>query len=456
VAVTLWLCAVALCWPGTTSAAEAVQAQGAYAAAYQAMTTGRAYEGTIQLIELLRQVPDNDVKQADVFVGPSQLLGFSVASLMDWPERAELLAKVLAPDTYPTDELLIAALQAGSGIQSMALPARATLERLSQGKHLGVRAAALYILGEPYYYSGAYTQMPAVIDLVLNYPTLEFTRCIIETPVFRTVDKALNEGKTDTNLFEDVLYWGGHKESVLQASPGLAKAAEALPSMNLGDLKDTTVGQWAESLKTEADARSRYTLVSLLAKTCRTPERRASALPGITAIAQLPPSSPDVVRARTLLADFARDDYRTEAVGASVMELLKLGVLPCTAERSMYESVMQTAQHAARYFTRLGFHKEAIQIHEALAAKFPDTLLALSELKRAEALRADGLTASLELIEGETDAPLRNGQTDKAMELYRAIIDHSNHAVLKSTISKRLAALEQEAAKGATEAEAGR
>jgi len=455
--VTLCLCALSSVLQAEAATGEpgqlGMEARAVYAAAYQAMTTGHAYDGTVQLIELLREVPSDDVRQADAFVGPSQLLGFAVASLMDWPERGELLANVLKPNAYPTDELLIAALQAGSGVQSMAFPARKTLERLSQGKHLAVRAAALYILGEPYYYSGAYTQIPAVADLVLNYPTLEFTRCIIETPVLRTVDKALTEGQMSVNLFEDVLYWGGHKETVLQASPGLAKAAEALPSMNLNELTDSTITRWAEGLAANEDPRSRYTIVSLLAKTCRTPERRAAALDGLAAVARPAPSTPDVVRARMVLAEFAREDYASETVESTALEVLKLGVLPCTAERSMYEAMMQTAQHAAAYLTRLGFHRQAITVHEALAAKFPETTLAESELQKAAAIREDGLKASLEIIDKEADAPLRNGQLEKARDLYNSILQHSTHPVLKVEVSQRISRVEQDSARLVEETE---
>jgi len=423
----------------------------AEAQAHQELTSGAVHDGAVRLVELLRDAPGDDAAVADSFVGPSQLLGFAIASLMTWPDRGRL-GEILKPDEYPTDKLLIAVMQAGSGMQNLALPARKTLEDLAKLDHLAVRVTALYILGGPYYYRGMPPQKPSVAEMVLSYPELEFSRCLIEMPVYYTLDKIAKTGDVDRYLFEDVIYWGGRKEFVLQASPGLARAAEALPSMHSRDLNDEVAERWADALSTEANPRARYTIVSMLAKTCGTPERRARVRAGLKALADMPPASPDVLRARMLLAEHARADHDPRTLLGLVQGLLRLGVLPCTAERSMYEAVMQTAQHATRYFTRLGWHAMAIQAHEALAAKFPDTVLAEAELKQADAIRADGLKASLDLIAGEMDAPLRNGDLDTLRDRYRDIIENTAHGPLRSILREQLEKIERDATKsdGAT------
>jgi len=444
----------------TSGAAPAVprldaQSQALYAAAYQAITTGHAYGGAVELIELLRSVPGDSIDLADAFVAPSQLLGFAVASLMDWPERIQLLSEVLAPDVYPTDELLIAALKLGSGVQSMALPARMTLETLATGEHLGVRAAAVCFLASSYYFGGGHAQPPALEEMVRNHSSLEFMRCVVETPVVDTLSKAIEQDKPDANLLADVPYCSGDPRKVFEVSPGLAKAAEALPSMDVKDLTDATVTRWADGLVADASPHRRYTIISLLAKTCTTPERRSAARAGLMAVAKLPPLSPDIIRASTLLVDFDMADNRSETIESRALDLLKLAVLPCTAERSMYESVMQTAQHAARYYTRLGMHQQAVRIHETLAAKFPNTTLAVSEQEKADAIRTDGLTASLALINMEVDAPLRNGETQKVVDRYQGIVDHTPHAALKIELTRRLARIQQDVTKITAESGAG-
>ncbi len=416
--------------------------QTLYKDAYGLMTKGEPYAATVQLIELLRTVPGDDVQWADALIGPSQLLGFSVASLLDWPQRSTLLEEVLQPDTYPTDALLIAALKAGSGVQSMALPAQMTLKQLGEGKHLAVKAAALYILGQPYYYSGSHMQSPAMAELVLNYPNLEFSRCLVEIPVYNTLSKALEEGVSEKNLLGEVLYWGGRKEQVLQASSGLSKAAEALPTMNFKALDDTVIQKWAASLEGEETPHSRYTLVSLLSKSCTTPKRRAAAQSALAAVAERAPASPDILRARMLLADFAQKEHDVERPSSLSLNLLKLDLLPCTAERSMYEATMHTVQHTARYYTRYGFVKQALQLHEALASKFPNSTLAESETKQAKALRENGLEACLDLIATEVNAPLRNGDTQRVIDTYSEIIAHTQNTSLRNILQKKRSQLE--------------
>lgn len=418
-----------------------------YKNAYEAVTHGSAYDGTVQLIEMLRAVPGDDVAHSDSLIGPAQLLGFSVASLLDWPQRTSLLSDVLEPNTYETDELLIASMQAGSGVQSMALPARFKLKKLSESNHLAVKVAALYILGEPYYYSGTYTQDPAVAELVLSYPNLEFTRCIIEMPVYNALGDAINDGASEKYLLGDVVYWGGRREPVLQASAGLARAAEALPTMNIQDLDDDVVTQWAISLSNDPLPQSRYTIVAMLAKSCNTPERRAAARLGLDVLAKQKANTPDVVRARTLLADFARKDHQPESLLRIVLDLLTLDVLPSTAERSMYESVMQTSQHASKYFTLYGYHQEATQIHEALAAKFPETTLSTTELRANDALQADALQATMTLINQAVSTPLRNGDVSKVSLLYEEIMAHTQHGALKTALQKRLETIRRDSDK---------
>lgn len=429
--------------PAQASAEGASGAPGQYGKAeyelaYRDMTGGNAVEGVIRLIELVRTVPGDNVGYADSLVGPAQLLGFGVASLLDWPDRTLLLNDVLKPEEEPSDKLLIAAMQAGSGIQAMALPARAILGELAKSDHLAVRATALYFLGESYYYGGTPSQNPAAAELFLSYPQLEFTRCVIETPVYNALGRAAKGELADPNLLQDVLYWGGRKEQVFQSSPGLSRAARALPAMSATDITAATVQAWADGLAEETDPRARYTVVSLIAKTGVSPERRAAARPGLQALAKSPPTTPDVLRARVLLAEYARADHDRAALAENVQSLLALGVLPCTAERSMYESVMHAAQHASKYYLRYGLHDAAIRMHEALAAKFPDTLLAGEELTRAQAIRANGVGETLELLRKEVVSPLSRREDDRVQAIYRDVVEHTPNPAVRAAVAALL------------------
>ena len=230
---------------------------------------------------------------------------------------------------------------------------------------------------------------------------------------------------------------------VLNASPGLDKAAEALPSMDFADLNDDTIARWAGSLKDTEDPRSRYTLVSLLAQTGETPERRAGMHAGLAELADRAPVSPDVLRARALLANHACLDHNPGELQVRVRSLLALGVLPCTAERSMYEVVMQTAQDAARYCTRLGYHDLAVQMHEALAGKFPETPLAEEELARADKVRTGKIETTLELIALETEGMRSNKDLEGLRAYYGAIIDHTPMPAIRTVLEAQLTEAER-------------
>ena len=97
---------VVLCLPVGVCAAHAASEPAfgaeAYRAAHAEVASGNVYDGAVHLIELLRSVPGDAVRLADQMVGPAQLLGFCIASLMDWPDRTRLLTEVLKPeDAFP-------------------------------------------------------------------------------------------------------------------------------------------------------------------------------------------------------------------------------------------------------------------------------------------------------------------------------------------------------------------
>ena len=86
-----------------TSGAPGQYGKAEYELAYRDMTGGNAVEGVIRLIELVRTVPGDNAGYADSLVGPAQLLGFGVASLLDWPDRTLLLNDVLKPEEEPSE-----------------------------------------------------------------------------------------------------------------------------------------------------------------------------------------------------------------------------------------------------------------------------------------------------------------------------------------------------------------
>jgi hypothetical protein len=424
----------------------------AYQSAYDAFTRGEVREGAIELIEYLRTVPGDDLAAADALVGPSQLLGFSIASLMTWGDRGHFMGHVLRPNEYPSDALLIRTMEYLSGLPHLSIPARGHLERLAGGDHLAIATAAAGILTYGQRDDDRVLEHPAIRNLIENYPQLEATRAIVEAPVYRAFSKARASGGQPRALLAHAERLDGRQAAVFAISPGLARAAEALPSMRTEDIDEAVLAGWAIALENEQDPRARYTLITLLARGCESSEERALARPALEALAAEPPSTPDVVRARAVLASFALDDHDAQTAFEMAQSLVSLGILPATAERSMYEVMMQTSQQASRYFTRYGHVQLALQTHEALANKFPGTTLGRIEAEKAQALHDHGLRVSIETVREEVDQRLRNAENMEsggniararehrtlARETLESIIAHTPSEGLRANLIDRL------------------
>lgn len=87
--------------------------------AYQEIRTGQLYDATIRLINLMRNMPTDSAAQAHEFLEPAHLLAFTVAFLLDWPERIELLNEVVNEDVYEADRLGIAGNNRDSHLYSL-------------------------------------------------------------------------------------------------------------------------------------------------------------------------------------------------------------------------------------------------------------------------------------------------------------------------------------------------
>lgn len=109
----------------------------------------------------------------------------------------------------------------------------------------------------------------------------------------------------------------------------------------------------------------------------------------------------------------------------------------------MYEAVMQTVQLSAKYFTRYGWYKDAVLLHEKLAAKYPDTVLAVEEAAKADALRENPDAVALDLIDREAQVFQSRGDRQKARSFYQEIMEHTPQPSLKTALESRIQKLVQ-------------
>lgn len=418
--------------------AQSTTVERDYKTAFCMTTSGAAYDAALLLIDMNRKCPSDDFAMAEALIGPGQLLGFIIASLMDWPERSSLLNHVLEPDTYPTDKLLIAVMKAGSGIQTMAATSYAQLIQLTQGEHQAVKVAALGIISSPYYFPKRYMREAATGELALRYPQLNVTRYNTEGSVFKMLRLAKEQGEHDVYLLKDVVYGGGIKDRIMNISPGLHIAAEYLPTMNVKDITDDVVAAWAQALLDETDPETRYTLLCLLEYVERSDTRRASMRPVLQTLVRPNPQTPDQVRARLLLAEIDREERRTDALRGHIEYLMPKDVLPTIPERSLYENSLHSAQRASTYFIRYGFHADAVRTHQHIAARFPDTNLEKVELEKVSNIQADPLKACLDTIRNEARQLKRKGGDMAVEELYNDVIRYTENASLKHSLRKEI------------------
>lgn len=424
---------------------QAFSIQEDYTKAFTQMTTGDAYEGAVTLVAAFRECPGDDARLTDELVGPAQLLAFSAASLMDWPQRNQMLEEVLDPKEHEFDRLFVAAMKAGSGIDSMALPAYGELMQLAKSDHLAIKLTALYILAEPYFYKKFPQQEAAIAEMVLAYPDLQMTRHLVEMPVWgalKAASKRTNPAiPAPGELLQQVRVGTGAREDALRASPGLRKMAESAPTLSVSEISDTTVANWAEAARNDPDESVRYAMLCALDSVAKTPERQAHLRTALTELASTKAVRTDTVRARVMLASLERAEHKPEALREAIRDILPATVLPCTPERSLYEATLHAVQHAAKYYTRYGHVADAINAHEMLAKRFPNTALAKTEQLRAEKLRKEGIQVTLEMLRREArEASLRGRSTD-ALRVYEDVLAHTQSAGLAADLEREIARL---------------
>lgn len=485
-------------WVGFWAHASDATLTGPYAAeyaeAYELITSERVVEGAELLLETLRGVPTQDFGVVDQVQGLAQLLMFADGRLMSRTEQSafrhqfvkarEVLPAQAArePIAYPVDDLFDLATKLSGGTSH---DRHLTLMRLSwlaeRSDHAPVAAACMYLSGLTQHFRPEVTGTVAARMFITTLPHLDLARMAVDWPVYEAIALARNplmshefyndrEGTywramrndrgsrpgRDRHLLEGLRYWEGDRTRAYSVSPGLAAAAQVLPSMHTADIDVETFAQWAERLTEEGDPRVRHTLVSLIAMGAANAEERAAGRPGLEAVAALPPATADVIRAQIALVHFALADHDGDAAHAEVQRLVSHGVLPTSGDFNGYEAVLETARKAARYFTEYGYFPLAIRTHEALAAKYPETRPGRGELERAERLKREGVPVAIELVYPQIDRMVRNAraleQTPsrqdgvRYMELARKtledIIEHTPNPGVRAVMLTRLERIE--------------
>lgn len=429
--------------PGLATAQFQAEIGKTEAEAYRELTSGAVWDGTVRLIELLRDAPGDDPALADAMVGPAQLLGFSVAFLMDWGDRRRLLGEVLDPKTYVTDKLLIAALKCGADLHQVeTFGAIHDLQQIAEGDHEAAAATAMCALADSYYFRKFPHIQESTARVFLNYGNLELARALLRQEVRRAVrDSRSGDAPVEGTLFKNIIYAGGRADTIRAADPVLARVTDGMTSYRLADLDAAAVTQWADLIANDPDPRVRYTCLLLSASW----EADEACKDGVAAarrtVAARAPNTPDVPLARVMLLedarkrkDFAELEYWTDKV-------LAHGMLPATPERCLYENDVRAVRHAAETLTRYGRFAQAEHVQERLAVKYPDSALSRACEAYLDALRSNPVLAALRELDREARSLKARGKPEEAERVYLDVAETTAHPGLAAACRDRASGL---------------
>ena len=416
--------------PGWAQAGQAAIAK-AEAAAYAQITKGEVWEGTIALIDLLRAVPGDDPALADSMTGPAQLLGFSIAFLLNWDQRNALEDEYLDPKAYITDQLLVAGVKVASGLgRDKWLQALHDFMIIADGEHQAARVGAMCFLADPYYFHDLQSLQRHTAELYLHYGDRAVARNLLRQRLCNTVNEQSKKPQANKTIFSEMVYAGGRAEPIRAVDPVIARVTDGLPSFNLREAGEAAPQRWATLAKTDANDEVRYLSLRLLASSDETPERMNQAREAAREAGARKEDTRDAALARGMALEYARKALDFDEMGQWAGRLLGQGPLPGEPERCLYEWEMRATQHAAETYARYGYHQEAQRLYRGLAAKYPNSELAERCLQQAADIAEDPLGVSLNLIQREARHRFQRKEFEKSAAFYRDVAARTPHASL--------------------------
>jgi hypothetical protein len=349
-------------------------------AAYQAVEAGDSWGATATLAYSLRQIPGDDpafIDDALVDEGAAatRFAVYIMAELMDDDLRRQFRDAVLDPETYPTDELL--------GLQYDVTHAP-TLEAtygiidrfwaLANGSNPAARVASLALLAAPYSFELWPHRAYARQMLVREYPDLDITRTVLQS----SLSGCKNKGANIAEAMDDVInkeLTTPEEQQILHDDPACSLAIAALPSLLDAGSRANGVAQLCAAITGEADWKTRFACINQ-AVGFRDIGYAQEVESACEALASSEPATPDVIRARCLVLGYAREAGDIEKVRYWGEQLLAQDRIVDTIDRTLHEEVGNAIQFYADFLEKNGLKQEAASVHERLAAKFPNSVLA--------------------------------------------------------------------------------
>lgn len=428
--------------------------------AFAEINGGQIKEGLHRIAQLFREAPLNDTSYLEPLIGPFQLFCYTAS------QHDELLLcgfqrgisgseeKILQPELYPSDRLLMAGayvLSEPLDIVSKAYLYQNIPQLISSEEKvpslIGV-GLGLLVFPEEQEVMG----IPADIYRTLSVPYMrkigdtKIQKLFVELHVLMRLKELEGEikkvysrgGMRDSDgktlLVKKLNDWEITTDEVVTLSPGLNCIWVGLPTMDIIDLNGNSFALWSEMLKDLPEPQARYILLSFLQYAPYFGEDVKKQVRGVLENICKGKGSINTVEgifARCILNHWDIREHRAKDLYFRSKELVQTGVLPGVfSPWSLYKERDKALQSAYNYFVKYCWYDYGVDLGEEI--KYQNWM-------DKELFKQEPLYISLTRIK-EATRKLRYKKDEEGLKkYYLEIAEHTPNPELKTemlTLSK--------------------
>jgi hypothetical protein len=348
------------------------------------------------LLASLRALPPDRSELADPAHGNLQLAVFMMEYLMPESTLTEFVTSHAKADEFVTDKLVLAVYDMFIGQASEGnMAAARALTYLTTNENQVVRAIALYVVTDPYFFDNQEFTEQHIALLSTDYPDLELTQVALSLLV-------QEYRKTNSMVGLELLqkYDTLDKSTASRWSASFRERVRQVQSdAFIKDTRHDSLDPLREGAMSAPDWQERFSCLLML-EDQRKGGHGENVRPIAASLAENKIVTPEVLRSRIILARLnSKDLLSPDRKSANSLDdayqwaqvLLDTKVDILTPERTLWEDRMKAIKGTAKDLREAGYPEQAKELYAALAQEFPNSLVA-QECQTAIAA-IDGLKA---------------------------------------------------------------
>lgn len=345
------------------------------------ISQGQLIESGNTLLASLRAIPSNRAELADAAHGNVQLAVFMMEYLMPEALLTDFVTNHVKADDFATDKLVVTVYNMFIGQPSEGnMEAGRELTYLTTSENKIVRAIALYVVSDPYFFDNEDFTEQHIGFLATDYPNLELTQVALSLLVQQY-------RKTNSMVAIEHLekYDSLDKSTTKRWSASFRERVRQVQSdAFIKDSRHDSFDPFREGAKTSPDWQERFSCLLML-EDFRKGGHGENVLPIAATLATNKSVTPEVLRSRILLArlnakDLVSPDRKSENSFADAYQwaqvLLDTEIEVLTPERTLWEDRMKAIKATAKDLGVAGYPQQAKELYAALAQEFPNSLVA--------------------------------------------------------------------------------